>query len=276
MRIDAHQHFWAYNPADYGWIGPGMEILKRDFLPPDLAPLLQQAGLDGSVAVQARQSLTETEWLLALADAYPFIQGVVGWVDLNAPDAAGQLEHFANYPKLCGLRHVLQDEPDDRFMLRETFLRGLRAVVELDLTYDILIFPRHLPVACELVEQFPEGRFVLDHIAKPLIKDSQLAPWDRDIRRLAAFPNVTCKVSGMVTEANWQSWQPADFRPYLDLIFEAFGPGRIMFGSDWPVCTLAGSYARVVNLVADYAARLSDSEQADVWGETARRFYGLG
>jgi L-fuconolactonase len=275
VKIDAHQHFWRYTPEEYGWIGPDMGILKKDHLPADLAPLLETSGIGGTVAVQARQTLAETEWLLELADKHPLIKGVVGWVDLRSPELRGQLERFCSHPKFRGVRHVVQDEPDDRFMLREDFIRGLGMLAGFDLTYDILIFPRHLAVACELVEKFPEQRFVLDHIAKPFIKDGKVAPWDEGIRRLAEFPNVFCKVSGMVTEADWHRWRPADFRPYLDVVFEAFGPRRIMFGSDWPVCTLAGTYADVVKIVSDYVQHLSAEEQADVWGETAIRFYGL-
>ncbi|RME72172.1 MAG: amidohydrolase [Chloroflexi bacterium] len=275
MKLDAHQHFWQYNPEEYGWIGPDMAVLKQDRLPEDLLPLLQSAGLDGSIAVQARQSLAETAWLLELADRYPFIKGVVGWVDLCSPQVDQQLEQFSTHPKFRGVRHVVQDEPDDRFMLREDFLRGLGRLRRFGLTYDILIFPRHLPVAIEVVKKFPDQPFVLDHIAKPYIKDGRLSPWDADIRRLAELPNVVCKVSGMVTEADWQDWQADDFYPYLDVVFDAFGPERLMFGSDWPVCTLAGSYRQVVDLLAGYTARLSPAEQAAVWGQTAQKFYGV-
>jgi L-fuconolactonase len=282
MKIDAHQHFWHYTPQEYSWMGPDMAILKKDHLPPHLAPLLEAAGIEGTVAVQARQTLQETRWLLELSDHYPFIKGVVGWVDLRSPEVREQLERVGTHPKLRGVRHVVQDEPDDQFMLQKDFVRGLGILAEFDLTYDILIFPRHLPVACELVKRFPNQRFVLDHIAKPLIKDKKMAAWDAEIRRLAAYPNVWCKVSGMVTEADWHqpalhgpAWQPSDFRPYLDVVFEAFGTKRIMFGSDWPVCTLAGTYADVAKLVLDYVNSFSKEEQIDFWGETARRFYGL-
>jgi L-fuconolactonase len=275
MKIDAHQHFWHYSVEEYGWIGPHMAVLQKDHLPADLASLLESAGVEGSVAVQARQTLDETQWLLDLADQHPLIKGVVGWVDLRSPDLSGQLERFCAHPKFCGVRHVVQDEPDDQFMLREDFLRGISMLADFGLTYDILIFPRHLPVACELVERFPDQGFVLDHIAKPFIKDGQVTPWDADIRRLATYPHVVCKVSGMVTEADWHQWRPADFRPYLDVVFDAFGAERIMFGSDWPVCTVAGTYAEVVEIVSDYVQGLSEKEQAKVWGETAREFYGL-
>jgi len=276
VKFDAHQHFWQYSAKEYGWIGPDMAVLKQHRLPEDLAPLLKAAGLDGTVAVQARQTLEETQWLLDLADQHEFIRGVVGWVDLRSPDLHAQLARFSVHSKFCGVRHVVQDEPDDQFVLRDDFLRGIAALAEFGLTYDILIFPRHLPVACELVARFPEQPFVLDHIAKPLIKDSVTEPWATGIRRLAAFANVVCKISGMITEADWRGWQPADFRPYLDVVFEAFGPGRIMFGSDWPVCMLAGNYAQVVGLVTEYVKQLSVDEQAAVWGTTAGQFYGLG
>jgi len=274
-KIDTHQHFWRYNPHDYGWMLPGMEILKKDHLPVDLLPLLKEVGIDGTVAVQARQTLEETRWLLDLTDQYPFIKGVVGWVDLRSPDLYKQLERFSSHPKLCGVRHVVHDEPDDQFMLRADFVRGIGMLAEFDLTYDLLLFPRHLPVACELVGLFPEQPFALDHIAKPLIKDGILEPWATDLRRLAAFPHVYCKVSGMVTEAEWKAWKPADFRPYLDVVFEAFGTQRTMIGSDWPVCTVAGTYPEVMQIVLDYVAQLSETEQADVWGGNAVRFYGI-
>ena len=275
MRIDAHQHFWHYSPQEYGWIGPDMAVLKQDRLPEDLAPLLAASGIDGTVAVQARQSLAETQWLLDLADQHSWIKGVVGWVDLRCPDLPAQLERFSAHPRFRGVRHVVQDEPDDRFMLGDDFQRGIGQLAEFGLTYDLLIFPRHLPAACELVGHFPDQPFVLDHIAKPLIRDRVLEPWATGLRRLAAFPNVWCKVSGLVTEADWHSWQLADFHPYLDVVLEAFGPERIMFGSDWPVCTLAGSYGQVSGIVAGYIGQLSTSEQAAVLGRTAQHFYRL-
>ncbi len=275
MKIDAHQHFWHYDPAEYSWIGAGMEVLKRDHLPGDLAPLLHAAGLDGSVAVQARQSVEETRWLLELAAREPAIKGVVGWVDLRSADAGRDLERLVVDAKLRGVRHVVQDEPDDEFMLRPDFLRGLSVLAEFGLSYDLLVFPRQLPAACRVVERLPQQRFVVDHIAKPLIREGRLEPWATDLRRLAALPNVMCKVSGLVTEASWQGWRAEDFAPYLDVVFEAFGPGRIMFGSDWPVCTLAAGYQQVVGLVAGYVASLPPAEQAGVWGSNAVRFYGL-
>ncbi|MCJ7738249.1 MAG: amidohydrolase family protein [Anaerolineae bacterium] len=274
MKLDSHQHFWHYKAEEYDWMGPGMEDLQSDHLPANLFPLLAAARIDGTIAVQARQTLEETRWLLSLARQHAFIKGVVGWVDLCSPDVREQLAGFSADPKFVGVRHVVHDEADGKFMLQESFIHGIGALAEFGLTYDLLLFPQHLPVACELVARFPEQPFILDHIAKPFIKDGVLVPWDADLRRLAAFPNVVCKVSGMVTEAAWNAWEPADFRPYLDVVFEAFGAERIMFGSDWPVCTVAASYREVVSIETDYVEGLSADEREAVWGGTAARCYG--
>ena len=249
--------------------------LRVDIMPPAMQPLLAQAKIDGTVAVQARQNLRETEFLLALAAEYDFIRGVVGWVDLSAADIEAQLERFASHPRLVGIRHIVHDEADDRFMLGGGFLRGLAQLQAYGLRYDLLVFPRHLPVAFDVVKRFPEQRFVLDHIAKPFIKDGIIQPWERDIRALAACDNVCCKVSGMVTEAAWGAWTQADFTPYLDVVFDCFGSERLMFGSDWPVCELAGSYSEVLNIVERYIAALSADEQAAVMGGNASDFYQL-
>ena len=274
-RIDAHQHFWCYRPETHAWITEAMPQLKRDFLPADLQPLLAAAGFDGSVAVQAQQSVAETEWLLQLAEQHAFIRGVVGWVDLCAPDVADVLRRLAAHPRLRGVRHVVQDEPDDRFMLRPEFVRGIAALAQFRLTYDILIYARQLPAAVELVQRFPQQRFVLDHIGKPEIRDRHIAVWRDGMRALAAHPNVSCKLSGMVTEANWHGWKPSDFAAYLDVVFDCFGPQRLMIGSDWPVCTLAGSYGDVIAVVTDYISFLSPSERDAIRGGNAARFYGL-
>jgi len=276
MKIDTHQHFWNYNVTQYPWMGESMGSLRQDYLPAHLAPLLKAVSIDGTVSVQARQMVEESDWLLELADQYPFIKGVVGWVDLRSPMVEEQLEKLARHPKLRGVRHVVHDERDDRFMMREDFRRGLKQLRKYKLTYDLLLFPRHLPIACELLKLFPEQPFVLDHIAKPPIKERKLEPWRTDLGRLAKFTNVYCKVSGMVTETDWAHWKSQDFIPYLDAVFESFGTKRIMVGSDWPVCTLAGTYSRVMQIAADYVQRLSRDEQTDVGGENARRFYGLG
>ena len=275
IGIDAHQHFWRYDAQAYGWIGPDMALLKRDYMPADLRPLQQEMGIAGTVAVQARQTLEETYWLLQLADEHPFIRGVVGWADLRDPEVGMALERMRAHPRLCGIRHVVQDEPDDQFLLGDAFCQGVGRLAEFDLAYDLLVMPRHLPAACALVERFPDQRFVLDHIAKPPIKAGRISPWDEDIRRLAAHPNVTCKVSGLVTQADWQAWQPDQVYPYLDVVFEAFGMERIMLASDWPVCTVAGSYARVMRLALDYVSQFSVSEQASLCGDNARRCYRL-
>ncbi|MBA3947544.1 MAG: amidohydrolase family protein [Herpetosiphonaceae bacterium] len=275
MHIDAHHHFWHYHPDEYSWMTDQMESLKHDYLPTDLQPLLRRTGIEGTVVVQARQSLQETEWLLDLADQYPFIKGVVGWVDVCSPQARAQLATYAHRSKLKGVRHLVQDEPHDRFMLQPSFLAGIALLSEFKLVYDLLLYPKHLPVAVDVVKQFPQQQFVLDHLAKPFIKAQTLVPWETDIRALARFPNVVCKVSGLVTEAAWQQWQPADFRRYLDVVFDCFGPERLMFGSDWPVCTLAASYAEVVLLVHKYLRGLPIATQDQIFGGTAARVYGL-
>jgi L-fuconolactonase len=275
MRIDSHQHFWRYAASEYPWIGPGMERLARDHLPPDLATLAAAAGIDRTVAVQARQSLEETRWLLSLADEHPLVAGVVGWVDLRGDDVADELREFAGRKGFVGVRHVVQDEPDPRFLLGERFVRGLGMLAPYGLTYDLLLYPQQLPAAVELAARLPEQPFVLDHLAKPRIKTGEIDGWRRDIRDLAGRPNVCCKVSGLVTEAAWRRWQRADFAPYLETVLEAFGPERLMFGSDWPVCLLSAEYHEVVGIVEDLFARLSAGERAAVWGGTAARFYGL-
>jgi L-fuconolactonase len=274
MRIDAHQHFWRYDPAQYPWMQESWPI-RRDYLPEDLTPLLSAAGLDASIAVQARQTFEESKWLLALADAAPHIAGVVGWVDLRSPQVEKQLAELDAHPKFVGVRHVVQDEPDDRFLLRADFQAGLARVYERGLVYDLLVFPRQLRAAIGLAGKFPHQKFVLDHIAKPPIRDGKISPWREDIRELAKWPNVWCKVSGMITEASWQGWKASDLRPYLDVVVEAFGPTRLMFGSDWPVCLLAGSYAQVHEIVADYSRQFTPAEQESIFGGAARAFYGL-
>jgi L-fuconolactonase len=274
MRIDSHQHFWLYDPEQYGWMQPEWPI-RRNYLPTDLAPELQACQLDACVAVQARQSLAESRWLLELADQHSLIAGVVGWVDLRSPEVEQQLDEFAAHPKFVGVRHVVQDEPDDWFLLGIEFQRGIAQLAARRLTYDLLLYPRQLPAAIALVERFPEQRFVLDHIAKPEIRQQRYSPWREDIRRLAAHPHVFCKLSGMITEASWNEWKPADFERYLADVVEAFGPDRLMFGSDWPVALLAGTYRQAYDLVANYVARLGAVAVDQIMGRTACSFYGL-
>lgn len=275
MNIDAHQHFWRYAPADYPWIGAGMERLARDYLPADLVAVARPAGIGGSIAVQARQSLAESRWLLALAAAEPFIRGVVGWVDLRSPRVAEDLAPLAADPRFVGVRHVVQDEPDPRFVLGAEFVRGLRHLAPLGLTYELLLYPHQLPAAVELADLLPEQPFVLDHLAKPRVEAGELEPWRRDVAALARRPNVCCKLSGLVTEADWSGWRRSDFTPYLEVAVAAFGPERLMFGSDWPVCLLAAEYADVAGIVGDFVGRLSVAEQAAIRGGTAARWYGM-
>lgn len=275
MRIDAHQHFWHYNGDEYGWIDESMAALRRDFLPADAASEMARVGFDAGIAVQARQTLEETRWLLALADDRPSIAGVVGWVDLQSPDLRADLESLAGYRKLVGVRHIAQSEPDDRFLLRPAFCRGIALLEEHGLTYDILVYSRHLPVAAELVARFPRQMFVLDHLAKPPIRQAEIHEWERDIRRLARHPNVYAKLSGLVTEADWAEWTPAQIEPYLDVAFDAFGAARLMIGSDWPVCTVAADYARTMQVVTEYVAKFSDADREAVLGGNAARCWRL-
>jgi len=273
--IDAHHHLWHYSAAEYGWIDDSMSELRRDFLIADLERELTGAGVDGTIVVQAQQTDEETRWLLELAGEHSFIRGVVGWVDLCSAELRGQLERLAGDSKFAGVRHVVQDEPDDAFMLREDFRRGIGLLREFDLTYDLLLHPRHLPFAVRLVEEFPEQPFVLDHLAKPFIARGEISPWREELHALAKLPNVMCKLSGMMTEAKWDAWRPEDFSPYLDVAFEAFGADRLMIGSDWPVCTLAAEYDAAMQIVMEYVGRLSGDEQAAILGENCAGFYGV-
>lgn len=273
-RIDAHQHFWRFDPGRDAWITDEMSVLRRDYLPDELDTLLHENRMDGTVAVQADQSEQETEFLLDLAEKHSFIRGVVGWVDLLAPDLSDRLEHFSPRERLCGVRHIAQAEPDG-FLARDDVVRGIGRLREYDLTYDVLVYAHQLPAALRLVERLGDQPLVVDHLAKPAIRDRKMEPWASHLRELARHPNVCCKVSGLITEADWERWQPDDVRPYLDVVFEAFEPSRLMFGSDWPVCLLAGTYARVVDLIERYAEQLSTPDRDALFGGTATRFYGL-
>jgi L-fuconolactonase len=275
MHIDAHQHFWMYRPQEYEWIDDSMRMIRRDFMPADLGPELERSGFHGSVAVQTRQTLEETRWLLELADANPIILGVVGWVDLCSPEVETQLKRFSENSKLIGIRHIVQSEPDDRFLLRQDFGRGVALLEEFDLAYDILIYPRHLSVAAEFVERFPRQRFVLDHLAKPNIKAGENKTWASGIRRLGQSPNLFCKLSGLVTETDWQHWKPEQIAPYLDVAFECFGPDRLMIGSDWPVCLVAGTYGRVTDIVKAWLRQFPPETMEAVLGGNAQRFWKL-
>jgi len=279
MKIDAHQHLWRYSPDDYPWIGPGMERIARDFLVADLEAAARPAGVGGSIAVQARQTLAESRWLLDLATAHPFIRGVVGWVDLRHEAVHEQLAALTRHAAFKGVRHVVQDEPDPRFLLGDDFVRGLRRLHDFGLVYDLLVYPGQLPAAVELVGMLPEQPFVLDHLAKPRVARgpavAEFATWRRDLEALARHANVWCKLSGLVTEAAWGEWRRADFTPFLDVAVNAFGPGRCMVGSDWPVCLLSASYAEVDGIVAEYCGRLAPAERAEIAGGSATRVYAL-
>lgn len=272
MRIDAHQHFWHYRPERDTWIDEEMAVLKTDFLPNQLLPELQANNFHGSIAVQTDQSEEETRFLLELAAQHRSIYGVVGWVDLRAENVAERLEAFSSQQKLRGFRHIVQVEPDD-FMLRRDFRRGIGCLEEFGFVYDILIYARQMPAAIDLVSGFSEQRFVIDHIAKPAIKTKDYQSWARDLRAIASNRNVYCKLSGLVTEADWRHWSNADFEPYLDVAFEAFGADRLMFGSDWPVCLLAATYRQVVKVVSDYMSGVSLIDRDKIFGLNAAHFY---
>lgn len=275
MKIDSHHHFWRYNPVEYGWIDDAMKAIRRDFLPEHLRTEIASAGIDGVISVQARQSLDETRWLLALAESNDFIKGVVGWVPLVDGNVREHLDDFSTNKKLRAVRHVLQGESDERYVLREDFNRGVSALREFGLVYDILIFERQLPQTIEFVDRHPGQAFVLDHVAKPRIKTNELEPWRTHIRELALRPNVFCKVSGMVTEADYTQWTPTQLQPYFDVVLEAFGPRRLMFGSDWPVCLVACGYARWRDTVESWSAHLSADDREQIFGGTAARAYGI-
>jgi L-fuconolactonase len=275
IRLDAHNHFWVFDPVRDAWIDESMGVLRRDFLPEELASHLQDHGFDGTIAVQADQSEEETRFLLQQAEKFDFVKGVVGWIDFQSEDVEERLATFARHEKLRGFRHIAQAEADDWFLVREAFVRGLSRIRHFGLTYDILIYQHQLPAAIELARQLPDQTFVLDHMAKPLIRSGELEPWTSHIRSLAAAKNVFCKLSGVITEADHTNWRKEEIRPFLDVVFEAFGIDRLMFGSDWPVCLLAGSYGQVCELVRDFAKGLDDESVAKVFGGNAARFYGI-
>ena len=275
LRIDSHHHLWHYTPQDYGWITSQMSALRRNFTPDDLKAELDANQIDYCIAVQARQTLNETRFLLNAARNHPFIKGVVGWLPLTDEDLDLDLEHFSKDAKLRAVRHVLQDETDDNYMLRDDFNRGIRALRPYDLAYDILIFERHLPQTVEFVDKHPAQRFIVDHLAKPSIRDGEISAWREWIVEIARRPNVYCKLSGLATEADPTAWTEAQLREYMDVALNAFGPRRVMFGSDWPVCLLAISYQQWAALVTAAIAKLSTTEQARIWSGTAIEAYKL-
>jgi L-fuconolactonase len=274
LKIDSHQHFWKYDPTRHAWIEESMSKIRRDFLPEDLWPELQAQGISGCVAVQADETENETRFLLDLANRFDWIKKVVGWVDLKSADIESQLERYQGEPKLAGFRAILQSlEPEA--MEDKAFLNGIRYLERLGFTYDVLIFPKHLEKAYELCRKFPNQPFVLDHLAKPDIKAGEFAHWSKWMAKMAELPNLCCKVSGMVTEADWNNWKPADFKPYLDFVTENFGTDRLLYGSDWPVCLVAGTYAEVFDLADCYFQNFSENEKKVIFGKNAMRFYGI-
>ncbi|RFS15299.1 amidohydrolase [Emticicia sp. C21] len=274
MTIDAHQHFWYYNAADYAWIDDSMKAIQRDFLPADLEPILQKNGFDGCVLVQVNQTEQENDDFLKFADLYDFIKGVVGWVDLRAENLWERLSYFKQFNKLKGFRHIVQGEPLG-FMQHDSFVKGVKKLVDFDYTYDILIYPKQLKDALHLVRECPDNKFVIDHIAKPDIKNKEISKWSNYMKEIAQHEHVFCKISGMVTETDWHKWKKEDFYIYLDMALEFFGTDRIMYGSDWPVCLVAGTYEEQLSIVQSYFNKLSKTEKDKLFGENATRFYGL-
>jgi len=274
-KIDAHQHFWKFNPERDKWITENMSVIRRDFLPEDLHPVLQRNGIDGCVVVQSNQSTHENYFQLKNTMNHDFIKGIVGWVDLQAADINDQLSYCKQFDKIKGFRHVLQDEKQRDLMLQPAFKRGISLLRNYDFTYDLLVLPDQLRYSCDLVACFPDQPFVLDHLAKPAIRQKEISDWKKDIVTLAKNENVYCKISGMITEAEWNTWQPSDFVPYLDVIVESFGMKRLLFGSDWPVCLLAGTYEMMLGVVENYFASFSKDEQQRFFGDNAIDFYKL-
>lgn len=274
MRIDAHQHFWKYDPVRDAWITDEMAVIKRDFLPDDLTPELKQHNIDGCVSVQADQSEKETDFLLKLSEDHHCIKAVVGWLDLCNKNVRERLEYYTRFEKIKGFRHILQSESPD-FMLQKSFINGIAALSGFGYSYDILVFPTHLKSVVKLVQQFPDQPFVIDHLAKPYIKDGLIDEWRNDIKTLSAFDNVFCKISGMITEAKPKKWKKEDFTPYFDSVVELFGIDRIMFGSDWPVCLLEADYRSCIGLVENYFSSFSDHEKDKVFGSNAAGFYKI-
>lgn len=275
MRIDAHQHFWLYNAQRDSWITEDMDLIRRNFLPTDIAALLKANNIDGVVAVQASQSLEETQFLVDLSTMYALIKGVVGWVDLQSAQVEEQLQHFKQYPIIKGFRHIVEAEADPDFLMRPAFQHGIKQLTAYGYTYDLLISPRHYSSTLACVAANPAQKFMLDHIAKPPIKSQEFTDWAAFIEALAAFPNVHCKVSGLATEADWKSWKLDDFKEYLLHVFACFGKERVLFGSDWPVCLLAASYADSIAIVADKLEDFNAEEQQAFWGGNAVGFYTI-
>ena len=274
MTIDAHQHFWHFDPVRDSWITDDMAVIQRDFLPADLEPVLAENGIDGCVAVQAAQSEAETLFLVSMAQHYDIVKGVVGWVDLQSEQLPQRLAQLTEHPAIKGFRHVAQAEPAD-FLTRPAVVRGIRQLAEFGFTYDILIYPNQLKAALHLVRALPEVNFVIDHLAKPYVRKREISRWSNFMAEIAKNPNVSCKLSGLVTEGDWHNWSKKDFFPYLDVAFKHFGPDRLLFGSDWPVCLVAANYTQVKTLIEDYVGAWGDEVREKVFGANAVAFYNL-
>lgn len=275
MKIDAHQHFWIFDPIRDSWINDEMAAIRKDFLPKNLKPILQENGFDGCVAVQADQTEAQNDFLLDFAQDFDFIKGIVGWVDLQGLDVEERLAYYAKYPKMKGFRHVLQGEIERDLMLKPAFMNGISLLAKYNFTYDILIFTDQIKYAEEMVNAFPNQKFIIDHLAKPDIKNQNISAWRKDIKAIAKHENTFCKVSGMVTEADYNNWKQEDFTAYLDVVFECFGTKRLLYGSDWPVCNVAGGYQKALNILTNYTQQLTKNEQALFFGENACSFYNL-
>ena len=274
--IDAHQHFWQLGRFDYSWLDAAeLSVIRRDYLPEHLKPKIDKAGITQTIFVQTQHNTDENRWVLDLAKQHDWIAGVVGWVDLASPDCESQLAEFKDHPKFVGIRHVTQDEPDDNFIVNERVLNGLRILERHSVPFDLLFYVKHLHHAKTLGKKLPNLPMVIDHLSKPEIKKQNFDPWKKDLLAAAEFPNVFCKLSGMVTEADWNNWKPADLKPYVETAIDAFGPQRCMFGSDWPVCELAASYQQVVSTLSEIVGSISDTEKQQIFGETAKSFYRL-
>jgi L-fuconolactonase len=274
MRVDTHVHFWHYDPAQHDWINDDMDELKQHYLPKDLFPTLTRNGLDACVAVQVQQTEVETHFLVELAKKYDFIKGVVGWIDFQNENIEERLRYFSQYPIIKGWRHIVQAEADD-FLLRKDFQRGIQALQPFNYTYDVLIYHHQLNQALEFISRFPDQKMIIDHCAKPAIVRGKIDEWKTAMQEMAKFPNVYCKLSGLLTEARWRQWKPADFYPYLDTVFDSFGTNRLLFGSDWPVILLSGMYVQWKSLLNKYMENFNDEEKEKVFGENAMRFYNL-
>ena len=275
MRIDAHQHFWKYAPTTHGWINDEMAVIRRDFLPNDLEPILSKHSIDGTVAVQADESIHETEFLLSLSEKHAFIKAVIGWIDLRSPQIHDQLAYFKKFRKLVGFRCIMQGQPDEAYLNNEIFIKNVALLKDFDYTYDLLVYHHQLPSLLKFIEKIPENRLILDHIGKPDIKAKNYSKWKENIFELAQHPGIYCKLSGMITEANYSTWKYDDIVPYMDAVGEAFGAERICFGSDWPVCLVAGNYDKMIGVVEKWASQLNQKDYNQLFGLNTSRFYNI-